>query len=223
MPKKKAAKLTAKEKNEKRFVTFYIEKGCLEIEIPDCERRAHLKAGDGARILKLKAVKEDIHRRMEPVRNEQFRQKVIADAAALAEIKIQDALREKVKGIRKIDPELLESELMSGVMLLDWNRWPKEKLEVIKVAAVWNGTFEAGNTRRLAPPDNSNAELTGGMYTALFHRLGSQPVPDVPPSEIAPKAQDDGVYDLTPPPPPAVVAPAKALDTRPNVITVEVG
>ena len=51
----------------------------------------------------------------------------------------------------KIELDVLDDQLMQGVVGLPWDVFPKEKLDAIKAAYVVFGTLESGNTRRLIP------------------------------------------------------------------------
>jgi hypothetical protein len=217
---------------EQYFVKLYIEAGADESKIPDCERRAKLRAGHSKKILKRKAVQEEIKSRLEAVRQEQFRSKVISEATTAAEARLQEKLADKVKR-KKIDLEVLDHELMCGIEGLDWNRFPKEKLEAIKAGYVVFGTLESGNTRRLIPPEHLQQNQGQSTYSSLFERLALKS-PSEPQLEARPA--EDGVYDLIPqpatsiaptgpfPPPGEPIQDSPpAAKSDPNIITVEVG
>jgi hypothetical protein len=229
MPKKPAAKLSAKER-EKWFITLFVNAGATEQAIAKCEKRAKLSPGEGKQILRKKVVKVEIERRMQPIRDEQKRQQMITDAAAIAKQSLQDDLSSKVTAIQRmtIQPEVLEHELMMMVVGLNMHMWPKEKLDAIKAAYIVKGTIEANNSRRITPPENQQPESSPGLYTSLFNRLALGP----PKAESAPVAAEEGVYDLVPEPSktPAPAAPRPPAEestasTKPpsRVITVEVG
>lgn len=227
MPSKTKIQTRPVKEKEKHFVNLYIRAGAIEEKIAYCEGRADLKPGHGKKILNRKTVQADIHARMEPVRLEQFRQKVLSEAAEAGKQQQQQELRDKVRAIKKIDPELLENELMEGAIGLNWHQWPKEKLEVIKTAAIWASIFESGNTRRLQPAESGQLESTSGIYTALFARLGSGTPQQSEPAKSPENAQDD-VFDLVPPSPQSIIPPAQVEEpavsrSAAKVITVEVG
>lgn len=133
----------------------------------------------------------------------------------------------------KVEPEVLEHQLMELVVGLDQDKHPATKLEAIKAAYVINGTLESGSTRRVIPTENKTG-ATENTYTSLFNRLRGN---SSSPSLEEPREPDLKVYDLYPcheadspegtlPPsgesiddPPN---PPKSL-TQPRVITVEVG
>lgn len=233
MPKTRAAKLTAKEK-KKYFLKLYAEKGAVEDQIPYCERRAHLKPGAGRSLLKRKWAQADLAKRTLPAVVEHVRTQVLPEAAKLAGEQLQETLKAAVDKIvrMKIEPEILEHELMAGVIGLDWNRFPKEKLDVIKAAYVVNGTMESGNSRRIIPAEGQQTESGAGIYTSLFNRLALEPQG----TETKP---DDKVYDLFPQPvksasvpmPALLPPPGESIEEKPvapketdsRVITVEVG
>ena len=230
MPRKSAKQLTLKEK-EKWFVSLYIEAGAVADKIPACEKRTHLKAGSGRKIIRRKAVQQQIKDRMESVHAAAKLQDAMRQAADIAEQRLQEKLAASVQR-KKIDLEVLDHELMMGVTGLDWNRFPKEKLDAIKAGYVVFGTLESGNTRRLIPPEHLQQNDGQGTYTALFNRLAlktSESSVDVPTAEAE-------VFDLIPgvshsaemtgplpPPGEATREQSPPEPSDPNVITVEVG
>jgi len=131
-----------------------------------------------------------------PIWWEQARQAILSESVKAAEARIQEKLSAKAQDInqRKIELSVLEHELMMGVVGLDWQIFPKEKLEVIKAAYVVNGTMESGNSRLLIPKEGSG-EAAAGTYTALFNRLALSPAPAEPPHDPSQE-----VFDLIPPP-----------------------
>ena len=214
------------EKREQQFIDLFVKTGGNKDQIHDCERRAHLKAGHGQKLLRRKKCQQEIATRLAPVEKENLRSEVVGDAVKAAMLGIQDHLQRQFELAKtlKIDPAALEGLLMQGALVVDWQRAPKEKLEIIKAAAVWNGIFESGNTRRLAPPETGELESTGGVYTDLFARLSLTPAKPEHVVTAAPVKQDDTVYDLIPPPaapPPPKAPPVDVADSK--VIVVEVG
>jgi hypothetical protein len=235
VPKKRAKNLTQKEK-EKWFVSLFINKFQADsANVAACEKRAHLKAGSGLKILKRKKVQEEIRLRMEATRQEQARAQQLSEAVAKAEERLQERLAKNVGEVqrKKIALEVLDHELMCGVEGLDWNRFPKEKLDAIKAAYIVYGTLESGNTRRLIPPEHLQQNQGQGTYSSLFERLALKSPSG---SALEAPSEQDGVYDLIPRPaaPVAVAeafpAPGEPIQdspptskSDPNVITVEVG
>jgi hypothetical protein len=220
---------------EECFVRLYIDKGAQKPAIAECEKRAHLKAGSGKNILRRKAVRTEIQSKLSIVQAEQIRQKTIGEAVDLAAAKMREVLKLQISVLKtlKIEPDVLEGLLMEGALQTNLHMFPKEKLEFIKAAAVWSGTFESGNTRRLAPPESAGTDRPTGLYQSLFQRLASNPPADdtLPKTEAI--APDDGIYDLIPskgsPGVAAMPAPGESLDEanlpvrKSDVITVEVG
>ena len=236
MPRKPAAKLTLKER-EKWFISLYVKAGAIDAKIASCERRALLKPGSGSKILARKSVQQDIKARMESVGLNQVFQQAASKGVAVAKQAIQQDLIAKVKEIKrmKIELDVLDDQLMQGVVGLPWDVFPKEKLDAIKAAYVVFGTLESGNTRRLIPPENATQESVGGVYTSLFQKLALNPsrpqntavVPTEQVYELFPKApgQAPAVISSDTPLPP----PGESIDEVPvkkptsNIITVEVG
>jgi hypothetical protein len=188
------------EERERHFVNLYIKAGAMESSIANCERRTHLKAGSGKKILRRKAVQQEISARMEIVKEEQIRQKFLGEAVEKAERLMQEKLSQSVLAIQrqKIDLEVLDHELMTMVTGLDMRMHPKEKLDSIKAAYVVFGTLESGNTRRLIPPEHLQKNDGQGTYTSLFNRMALSPSPSDPTLESALDAKD-GVFDVFPP------------------------
>jgi hypothetical protein len=91
---------------------------------------------------------------MEPVRLEQMRQCVLGEAVAQAKAAMQEALAETAASIKQmnITTEVLEGQLMQIVVGLDWDKYPKVKLEAIKAALVVNGMLEVKSTGWLSLP-----------------------------------------------------------------------
>lgn len=238
MPKKKAADLTAKEK-EQYFVSLYVKMGASEEGIPACEKRAHLKAGSGKKILARTSVKKDIASKMAPVQAEQVRQQTIGEAVVAAKIIYQKELSAKIELLRchKIEFDVLEGSLMEMVLELNMHQWPKEKLEAIKTAMIVHGSLQAGNTKRVIPAEESKDNPVAGVYQALFHRLSSGPSNSKETSQPPTDAPEPGISDLYPSAPtpktPTVTSiplpgesieePPAVKSSNPNVITVEVG
>jgi hypothetical protein len=238
MPKKKAADLTAKEK-EQYFVSLYVKMGATADQIPACEKRAHLKVGSGKKILARTSVKKDLASRMAPVQAEKIRQQTIGEALTLAKEKMQEELAAQIELIKlhKVDFDVLQGRLMQMVVGLNMHMFPKELLETIKTAMVVHGSMQVGNTKRLTTESNPSENPAAAVYTALFHRLGSNPSPVVETLPSQPEAQEAGIYDLYPPAPvpkvPTVTGmplPGESIEEVPaqkpsnsNVITVEVG
>jgi len=219
----KAQNLTVKER-EKYFISLYVKEGAVEEKIPYAERRASLKPGTGHSILQRRKVQEEIKARMEPVRLEQIRQQLLGDAVAVAHEALQNALTKKVAGIcqHKIDVEVLEHELMLGVVGLDWNKHPKAKLEAIIAGYVVNGTLESNATRRVIPPNNANSHASPGIYESLFTR----PIANAtPPSLEAPpeRSRYDQADGTLPSSCESIDDLPTSSEANPRVILVEIG
>jgi hypothetical protein len=197
MPRKKQAKRRTKKEIEQWFVDLYIKADAQEQHIERCEKRAHLKPGDGRKILRRKSVQAEIYRQLESVRAEQRHQATLTEAAAIAKAAVQRELSAGVSSIHrmKIDLEVLDHELMTMAVGLDKNTFPKEKLDAIKAAYVVFGTLESGNTRRLIPPEHLKQNEGQGTYASLFNRLALKSSPEPPQSQNSPSGE---VFDLIP-------------------------
>jgi hypothetical protein len=225
--RRKAQNLTLKEK-EKYFVSLYVKEGAIDEKIRYAERRASLKPGTGQGILQRKKVQEEIKARMEPVRFEQIRQQLLGDAAAVGHEALQNDLTEKVQGIcqQKIDVEVLDHELMRMVVGLDFNIFPKEKLNAIMAAYVVIGKLEGKGMRCVIPPGNDTG-ATKNFYTSIFDRqnnstdAGSNEIYELYPK--APQVEND--FDDVTPPRSGASIDGTVVPQRPDpsAITVEVG
>lgn len=235
MPRKSGRKtMTAKEK-ERRFISLYVERGAVAEKIPYCERRATLKAGAGAKILRRKSVKAEIKRLVFPIRAAQAQQATITQAVEKAKEVYAQELNTRLALIKlhQLDADVMIGRLMQGVVGLDINRQPEQVLEYIKTALVVKGTIESGRARRITPPENGSSERQGGIYMSLFNRLALNPKKDEP----APPPPADDVRDLFPgstpramPPEDSLPPSGEAIDepeqkpkAKSNIITVEVG
>jgi hypothetical protein len=124
----------------------------------------------------------------------------------------------------KIENEVLEHQLMSMVVGLDCNIFPREKLDAIIAAYVVNGTLESKGMRRVTTPETRES---GGMYMSLFERLrrgdGVQPE-HVPPAPLFPDVDPSTVSVDLPLPPPgeSVDEAAPEPKTKSRIITVEI-
>lgn len=228
MPKKLPA-------DEERFVRCYIKEGGVEEKLPEAEKRARLKKGAGAQLLKKKRVADAVRERMEPVRLEQMKQKMLADAVeqVTADLKAKaDAAENKLAEVLNIpripvqgNELVIEEELMRLVQLCP-EKYGGIKLAAIKTAFVVAGLMEQGTTRRVAPAEGKNeGSAGGGVYQNLFDRQrqleagGSVTnVTNVTPAPALPPAEEH-VFDLTPvkvlaPEPVALVMPqpGEAID-----------
>jgi len=226
MPRIKAENLPLKER-KKYFVTLFVRAAGAEDQIADCERKASLKPGTGKKLLQDKAVKAEVHAKLEPIRQEKIRQQTLTEAADKAYLAHQQSLAAAVDKLDTIDPAVLNRHLMMGVLALDWNIWPKEKLDVIKAAYVVAGTLQSNSVSRVIPADNPNTDAPGaGIYQPLFAKLRAG-TPSELPSQNGSESQDE-VFDLIPQPKPAPAPPIPVVpeplqaEHQPTTITVEV-
>lgn len=175
----------------------------------------------------------------EAVRFEQFRQKVLTEAVEAAR-KVQQEELSKIATVAcrlKIQPELLDHELMMGVLGLDWQQWPKEKLEVIKAAYIVNGTMESGGAKLVIPKGaGGDTSMATSVYASIFDRKAPEALPE---SQNAPVDGEDGVFDIIPgavkpkidipkgftmpSSGEAIDEPKEKTPSNPRVITVEIG
>jgi hypothetical protein len=215
-------KLTDTER-EQWFVSLFIYTyGANLSELAACEKRAGLPVGRGAKILKRKSVKAEIEKRTEPILKEQIRQEVLSPAVAKAAVFHQEQLSNKVSGIqyKKLEREVLIHELMCGVVGLDWNLWPKEKLDVIKAGLVLDGILEGNSLGRRTASLEPSQESAGGIYTSLFNRQALKPAPEpITPQNVSNDEPAD-LYPVAPEPPPPPEASTSPPD--PDIITVNV-
>lgn len=208
MPKKLPA-------DEERFVRCYIKEGGVEEKLPEAEKRARLKKGAGAQLLKKKRVADEVRVRMEPVRLEQMKQQMLADAVeqVTADLKAKaDAAEKTLKEVLDVplipvmgNETRIDHELMRLVQLCP-EKYGGIKLAAIKTAYVVAGLMEQGTTRRVIPAEGKGEVPGGGVYQNLFDRqrqleaanttnVGN--VTNVTSPPPLPPAQDE-VFDLTP-------------------------
>jgi hypothetical protein len=174
--------------DEQRFIRSYVKVGAVEEKIELAERRARLKAGAGKRMLGRAHVLAEVHLRMEPVRTEQMRQKLLGDTVAEVtkqlEEKTAKAQAEAEKAASELSaiiacpeklkcrPDLLEDALMRMAIGLDQILHPGVKLDAIRTALVVAGIMEQGTTRRVGLPDvEGTSGQAAGIYQGLFGRL----------------------------------------------------
>jgi hypothetical protein len=153
----KAQYLTATEKG-RYFISLYVREGAVEEKISYCEKRAALKPGAGAKMLKRKEVQGEIDRRMEPVRLEQMRQYVLREAIVHAKAALQEELVRTAATIKQmnIERDVLEGQLMQIIIGLDWNKHPKVILDAIKAGLVVKGVLEIKSTGWLSLPASAS-------------------------------------------------------------------
>lgn len=202
MPKE----LPAKEAN---FLRHYVKEGAVEEKIRAVEKRLRLRAGAGAKLLKLKRVQDALREMMEPIRLEQQRQEMLGNAVDEVTAKLQ---AEKVELEARLaaatqmpamvvagNTDVIEQELMRLVRL-DPERHGRIKLASIQTAFVVAGLMEQGTTRRVVPAEMQTPGNTTGIYQSLFDRMRAAPaaVEGAPTPPALPAADEAEVFDLTP-------------------------
>lgn len=233
--------------DEEKFLRAYVKEGGVEEKIRIAEQRTRLKVGTGVKILKLKRVQDALRERMEPVRLEQQRQEMLAEAVqqvtakleaekSAAEAKLNEVLQLPLIAVQGNELKI-EQELMRLVCLCP-EKYGGIKLAAIKTAFVVAGLMEQGTTRRVIPADREAGVASSGVYANVFDRLrleqGTQPAA----IETLPPPPADEVFDLTPPkvlapepvalkiPPPGEAIDPVRVAAKPGsarVITIEVG
>lgn len=234
---------------EEKILRFYIKEGGTEEKIPLVAQRYRMTVAAVTKILKLKRVRDTLEVRMAPVRMEQEKQRLLADAVAQATAKAEAEKAEAEKRLHEVlniqlipvqgNETRIDHELMRLVQL-DPEKYGGIKLAAIKTAYVVAGLMEQGTTRRVIPAEGK-PDAAAGVYQNLFDRqrqqlpVGDQTVEVSPTTQ--PQAPDEQVFDLTPPKPKAPepplqmppageaieqILPAKKKTTA-QVITVEVG
>ena len=214
--------------DELRFIRHYVEEGALEAKIAVAEKKARVISGSGLKFLRKIRVQNEIKRRMEPIRLEEQRQKVVgaavetvtaklADKAAAAEAAAAAADKEltaimALPAMYKVDTARLEDALMRMAIGLDPMLHPQVKLDAIKAGLVVAGVMEWGSTKRSAPLDMPDSPGTPGMYQSLAIRVQAEKAAAAPAEAKAAEAgqpttieqtiqpAQDGVFDLMPDP-----------------------
>lgn len=209
-------------KDEEKFLRYYVREGGVAEKIVVAERAARLKAGTGAKMLKLKRVQDALRERLEPLRLEQQRQELVGAAVAEATAKQQEELNvlraeaTKIKTYENLSIQgnttLLEQELMRVALGLDMNVHGRVKLEYIKTALVIGGLMEQGTTRRVGPTEMDPSNKAPSVYAAVFNRLRDAENNHPVPVEVMPDSPTiEGVFDLVPVKAAAVVPTATAM------------
>jgi hypothetical protein len=159
---------------------------------------------------------------------------VLVEAAEIAKKAQQEELAKGALTVQrqKIQLDVLEHELMMGVIGLDWATFPEAKLNIIKACYVVNGTLKSGREELIIPKESGLGQDGPGTYTAHFNRLGLDRVPEQPESPAAPSSE---VFDLIPGTPPVetiheglLPLPGESIDEAPakpknsRIISVEV-
>lgn len=216
-------KLPAK---EEKLLRFYIQEGATEDKIPVVAARFKQTEAAVRKVLKLKRVQDELEKRMAPMRLEQERQRLVAEAVEQTTAKLMAEKAELEEELRKAtempridvpgNEHIIGQELMNLVRL-DGTKYGGVKLAAIKTAYVIAGIMDMGTTKRSIPPESSNPAGGPGIYASHFDRLrelpAAPPAPDpaTPPVIDAPPEPEDGVYDLVPsdkPVTPAAPTPA---------------
>lgn len=207
MPTARRVTVRTLSREEQRFIERFVREGGTEDKIAVAERLAYLKVGSGVKFLRLVHVQDEIKRRMEPIRIEQSRQQMMAEAVAQVTAKIQSEL-ESVKAelaardavpMMRVEESVLEHELMRLVTDKYIGTYPQVKLAAIQAAFVVKGILEQGNTKRTIPPEGGPATPGPGIYSSMRQRIlaGEVGVPvDIQAAKIIP--QEPEVFDLIP-------------------------
>lgn len=166
MPKKSV------KENEKKFVTLYLKYGAVEECIANCERRSRLKPGSGKKILARKTIQKQINQQLEPVRMQQMRQAVIAEATDKAVVRVKEEISAKVSEIHRqgLDETILIHELMTGAIVLNVHQHPGDKLAYIKAGLVLVGSLESTSLGRRIQPLNEVPGAQSNVYESIFDR-----------------------------------------------------
>jgi hypothetical protein len=170
-------------------------------KISSIAKKAFLPVEDVKKILNRKTSKREIAEKLKlaktVVSNEQAHLKQFPIVVESAKMAMQQELSKTVKNAlrQKIQLDILEHELMMGVMGLDWQRFPEAKLNIIKACYVVNGSMKSGRDEMIIPKDGSGGNDGPGTYTALFNRLALNPRPEQPGAQAAPSGE---IFDLIP-------------------------
>jgi len=115
---------------------------------------------------------------------------------------------------KKIDKEVLDHDLMMLLEVVDAEKNPATKLEVLKLGYTLIGTLECKGMRRSPASETpgGNGQPSTGMYQTLFKRLALNPGPTVV-TEEAPKPPPNArpLYPPTTQAAPPPVAPGTPL------------
>jgi hypothetical protein len=234
---------------EEKVLRFYIKEGGVEEKIPVVAKRYRMTVPAVTRMLKLKRVQDALRTRMEPVRLEQMKQQMVADAVQQAVADLQAKKDEAERRLKEVldvplmpvqgNELVIEQELMRLVRLCP-EKYGAIKLASIKTAFVVAGLMEQGTTKRVIPPEGKGEITGGGVYQNLFDRqrqlqAGTEPTNVTP--VAPPPTPPEEVFDLTPqkvmapepaafkmPPPGEAIDPVATAAKKgaSRVITVEV-
>jgi len=202
-------------RQEQRFVIHYLREGATPEVAHIAERKARLKKGEGANLLRRKHIQEEIHRRKVLVEFEENRliaKDSIEKAAAIDE-------RDKVT-LHKIESAL------DKVIALDPEKHGQTVLKGIELGLIYTGSIRDGNKVKLQvvdplgqekekPDDGEMKPREEGFYASIFSAMkdtgsGSGGTPAaVAPAELMPEEEPVPAAPK-PPAPPAAKATAVA-------------
>jgi hypothetical protein len=239
MPRDRFMPLTG---DEQRFVFHICREGGAPEKASVAERRARLKKGEGAVMLKRRHVAEEIQRRMGAILFEENRLIAKGNVAAAAE----EAERDRVT--------LSNAErALARVINLDAKSHGSVILEAVRLALVYTGTIKDGNRERigaLKSADGSDpVKANDGVYRSIFDSMregeayqvssldepaplipgdmppdlpviGSQAAPPAPKTPPAPAAAAVTPVPEPKPTPPRVspAKPSKSLKTEIDIV-----
>lgn len=198
--------------DEQRLVIHYLREGATPEVLPIAERKARLKKGEGASILRRRHVQEEIGRRQRLVEYEE--NKLIAkDKVAVAQ---RDDERDLVT-LHKIEAAL------DKVIALDAKDHGQVVLKAIELGLIYTGSIRDGNKVKIStidplgqdkpkedePTDTPNKE--DGFYRSIFANMKGETSVVPAQSEPAPLMPADD----KPKPPPTVPVPPQAPKAAP--------
>lgn len=237
MPRDRFTPLTG---DEQKFVFHICREGGAPEKAAVAERRARLKKGAGAQMLKRRHVAEEIARRMGAITFEENRLIAKGNVRAAEE----EAERDKVT--------LSTAErALAGVINLPPKEHASAVLEAVRLAMVYTGTIKDGNRERIGSLKNADGsdpvKPNDGVYRSIFDSMregdayvlpnDAEPAPlipgDMPPdlpsigaqaAPAAPARPAEAALPSPPPPAPARPAPApKPVKSGKTSIDIEIG
>lgn len=194
--------------HEHRFVLHYLREGAAPEVVHIAERKARLKKGEGAHMLRRRHVQEEIHRRKILVEYEENRL-IAKDNVAVVQ---RDDERDLVT-LHKIE------QALDKVLQLEAKDHGPTVLKAIELGLVYTGAIRDGNKVKLnvvdplgqdkAKPDDGDQHVRElGFYQSIFSGVkpsaeGQAAQAQVEPAPLMPE-------DDKPKPPPTIPAPPSA-------------
>jgi len=173
MPPRKDVPLTVQ---EQRFVIHYIREGAAPEVAHIAERKARLKKGEGAKMLRRAHIQQEIHRRKVLIEFEENR--------LIAKDNVTQIQREDERDL--VTLHKIEAAL-DKVIALDAEKHGVTVLKAIELGLIYTGSIRDGNKVKLStidplgqdqnkkPDDGEMKPREDGFYTSIFANMKPDP------------------------------------------------